>query len=380
MKNALLILTTFVSISVFGQNDFILRERQQIECSNAAKKNSLHFVEFMRENSIKSAKIILNQWEATCGLNEPVFRAKILWALKTGQFNDAFFSKNCIEHIFNYQSRMKGINLSGTYWYDSRKAYYGNVPPGQDFDNYTRELAAELLNTYPRESMEYILAEFYSNNCDTIFQKLQTFANQESTLVKEYKAEVKKYKRKPEIHIAAITGIWVPTGKLSILGVHPDIGFEMGIKKGVINFDLMMTVKGLRSPNNYYARRKPPYGELELTNFFFGGYCGFDMGCDIFVKKGHEIQLIGGIAFELLFPFIDQATRSHNFNFGLGYRYYIRNGFYVGMKARYNIVDYTLDKVLDFTGNTVTVHFMIGGVNNRHRNEGLEALRYPLRK
>ena len=79
MKNALLILTTFVSISVFGQNDFILRERQQIECSNAAKKNSLYFVEFMRENSIKSAKFILNQWEATCGLNEPVFNHNKFW-------------------------------------------------------------------------------------------------------------------------------------------------------------------------------------------------------------------------------------------------------------------------------------------------------------
>jgi len=376
MRNLFFILSFFPYI-LYSQNSAVPKP---ITCASSSAKMSSLYVEYMKGNYPLSTKSLLNQWEEKCGLCEPVYRAKILFALKTGTFNDSLFSTQSIEHIFNYQSRIKHLTSANTYWYDSKEAYYGYVPPGKDFDNYTRELAATLKLNYPEESTEYMLSEFYSTNSDSIFLKLQSPSCPKSALQKEYYTVVKKYRRKIEFHIAAITGIWIPTGKLAILGVHPEIGFQAGWKRMRMNYDFTVIMRFLDSPNNYYARIGYGDDARVLTNFFFGIYGGFDIGVDLFAKKGHEIQCVGGIAFDGIGVSANRTALSYNFNVGLGYRYYIRNGFYVGLKAKYNIVNYTLDKLLDYTGNAVTVHFFVGGVNNRYRNNNLTALKYPLRK
>ena len=70
----------------------------------------------------------------------------------------------------------------------------------------------------------------------------------------------------------------------------------------------------------------------------------------------------------------------YNFSAGVGYRFYITNSFYLGVRAKYNFVDYSLNNVIDFTGNPVTVQFIIGTVNNVLRNDNLRALKYRLRR
>jgi len=64
----------------------------------------------------------------------------------------------------------------------------------------------------------------------------------------------------------------------------------------------------------------------------------------------------------------------------LGYRYYIKEGLYLGLRAKYNFVDYTLQEIIAFSGNPVTVQFIIGGLGNKDRNGNLKALKYKLRK
>lgn len=191
-----------------------------------------------------------------------------------------------------------------------------------------------------------------------------------------------------EFHMSWVTGIWIPTGKLKKLGSHPELGFQMGAKHKKMNYDLIMAFKFINSPNVYYARRTKSGDSIELTNHFFGGHIGFDLGRDIYVHNGHEIQLTGGIAFDGFDALKENKDKNlkaesiwtYNFSFGLGYRYYISNSFYLGLRAKYNIVDYSLNNVVDFTGNPITVQFIIGSVNNVFRNNNLKALKYKLRK
>jgi len=98
--------------------------------------------------------------------------------------------------------------------------------------------------------------------------------------------------------------------------------------------------------------------------------------------------LTGGVAFDGFDALTEdkdndlkaESTWTYNFNFGLGYRYYVTNKFYLGLRGKYNIVDYALNNVIDFTGNPITIQFTIGGVNNVLRNNNLKALKYKLRK
>jgi hypothetical protein len=47
---------------------------------------------------------------------------------------------------------------------------------------------------------------------------------------------------------------------------------------------------------------------------------------------------------------------------------------------KYNLVNYTMNDVIDFTGNPVTVQVVFGGLLNGPKNENLKALRYKWRK
>ena len=381
----LLIVFIFTATSAFCQDFDQILMSKQVDCSDISYNSAVYFVKYMNENEIDSASYLLDYWESRCGVREPIFRARILLALKLGQFDESFFVDGDLNYIFNYQSRMDMIKYSNYYSYDYYKSYYGFIPPGQEFDRYTQKLAASLKNNYDPESMEYALAEFYGDDCDAIIQKLQTKTYQESSLAKEYYQIVQKYVNIPEFHMSWITGVWIPTGELTKIGIHPELGIQGGFKHKRMNYDLIMAFRFLKSPNYYYAMRD---GQPELTDKFFGGHIGLDVGWDLYAKKGHEIQITGGIAldgFDVLNEDKDKGLKSvsiwsYDFSIGVGYRYYITNSFYIGLRAKYNVVDYTLKDIIDFTGNPVTIQFLIGTVNNPYRNGNLERLGYKLRK
>ena len=396
-KIQILFITIFLTISAFGQNfDSLMTVKKQLNCLDVSYNSSLYFVEYISENKIDLAKSLVSYWESKCELREePVYRAKILLALKTGEFNDSIFSQMSLRHILDYQHRMNWIEKYSDYSrYDSYRSFYPYTP--KDFDNYTRKLALELKNNYPEESLEYVLAEFYSDNCNVIFSKIRSITYkgssltyEESPLITQYNMEVEKYKNMSEYHIAGIAGVWIPTGALKKIGIHPELGLQGGVKHKKMNYDFTMILKFINSPNNYYARRDHSDDSWELTNYFLGGYIGFDIGRDIYAKNGHEIQLAGGIAFDGFTVFKEDkdkglksvSANSYNFNFGLAYRYYITNSVYIGLRTKYNVVDYSLNKTIDFTGNPVTVQFTIGSVYDLYfRNERLKALNCQLRK
>lgn len=271
--------------------------------------------------------------------------------------------------------------------YDNYKPYFGYIPAGENFDKFTQKEFENLKSNYDTNKIEYLLCEFYSDNCDTIFSKLQSDSYQASTLSKEYDKAVKRYLDLPEMNVAFITGIWIPTGKLTTLGLHPELGFQWGAKHKKMNYDFTMVIKFINSANEYYARRTET-SSLEPTNHFFGGYIGFDVGRDIYTNKGHELQITGGVALDIFdalegdknMNLESKSVASYNFNLGIGYRYYISSSVYLGLRAKYNVVDYTLNNVIDFTGNPITIQFTIGGLYNIFKEVNLEALKYKYRK
>ena len=377
-----------ISCFSFGQDFDQLMAKKQIDCSDISQNSSLYFLKYVQENKLDSATYLLNYWKAKCGNREPLFRAQILLKLLKNEFHDSLINEGTLNNLFNYQYRMGMIKYDEYYSYDTYKSYYGFIPPGQEFDQFTKSLAMSLKTKYIPDQMEYLFAEFYGDNSDTLFSKLQNKAFKDSKLSKEHEKAVEKYFKMDELHMSWITGVWIPTGELKKLGVHPELGFQMGMKKRKMNYDLVLAFKFLNSPNEYYARRASQGGELELTSHFFGGHVGLDVGRDIYSNEGHEIQFTGGIAFDGFDALIEDldldlksaSISSYNFNFGLGYRYYISNSFYLGLRARYNVVNYSLNNVIDFTGNPITIQFIIGGVENVLRNDNLKNLKYKLRK
>lgn len=385
MKRLLLILLVGIATIPASAQDFDhLMTKKQIDCSDISLNSSLLFVQYFNENKTDSASNLLQYWESKCGLREPIFRAKILLAIQTEQFNDSLLSKGSLNHIFNFQNRMNMMENANHYHYDNYKPYYGYIQPGAPFDIYTKAFAKKLKEKQTPESMEYLLTEFYSGDSDTILHKIQSKIYEESSLAKEYNEAITYYTKMYEAHLSWLTGVWIPTGDLKQVGVHPELGFQAGIKHKKMNYDLTMAIKFLNSPNSFEARRPDSGGVLEPTNHFFGGHIGFDIGRDIWTYKAHELQLTAGIAFDG-FDVLKEDTSnnlksasasSYNFSIGPAYRYYINDKFYLGLRVKYNVVNYSMNNVIDFTGNPITIQFIFGGVNNEIRNENLKALKY----
>lgn len=378
----------FITSLLYGQDFDILMTQRQPDCSDISYNCGMYFIKYMKENKIDSAELLLQYWESKCGMREPLFRAKILLSLKQNQYDDSLLDEGVINYILNYLNRMDIIYNLNYYLYDNYQSYYGFIPPGQEFDKYTQELAKELMKGYEPNQIEYLFAELYGTKKDIIFTEIQNEALEQTYLAKEYKKTVEKYVESAEIHMSWGTGVWVPTGELKQLGVHPEMNLQFGIKYKKMNYDLTIGFKFDDSPNKYYARRTKSDNSLVLTDYFFGGLIGLDIGRDIFSRNGHELQLIGGIAFDGFNVLKEdkendiaaESADSYNFNLGIGYRYYMNDIFYLGLKAKYNIVDYTLNNVIDFTGNPITIQITMGIVNNQYRNNALRALKYKLRK
>lgn len=373
----LLISLLCLSINVRGQHDLdVIAKIKPPECDEIAYASSVLFMQLVKKQEYDSAKKILDYWEGKCGLREPVFRAKIIFAFATDQNIDTLIDGETLYQLNSYRRRAEMIESRDFSGYDYAKPYFGFVPVGQEFDSFTIKFFKAELKQHDTLTTNYLLSEFYGYNVDTLFTKIKSEEYQNTILSEEYAKLVKKTRDIVDGNYALLMTAWIPTGDISILGVHPQLGFQVGGKYKKINLDFTLAFKFLRSKTGYFATRVNSDKSVVYTEKFLGGYLGLDWGYDIWSIKNNEFQLLTGIAYDG-FDAINEdkknelkaeSVSSYNFNFGVGYRYYFKGGAYFGLQAKYNVVDYTLNKVIDFTGNPITISFVIGVLNNARQD------------
>jgi hypothetical protein len=389
MKCLIVFAFLLISFPDYGQDFDRLMVKKSIDCSDVSINSSQLFIKYVTENKNDSAKALIQYWQGKCGLREPIYRSRILLALKERNFNDSLVTEKVLWYFFNYLNRKDLIKNKNYYSYDDNRSYYGFIPPGEDFDNFTLKMASDLKSTYQPGSYESLFCDFYSGSGDTIFSKLQTDKYVSTVLGEQYNKTVEENLETSELHASLIAGTWIPTGGIKKLGVHPELGFQIGSKKNKMSYDLTMVLRFLNTPEYYYARREGLHSTPELTNYFFGGYVGFDCGRDLYSRNGNEISFLAGAGYDGFDTFRSKtdsedektgSVGSFNLNFGVGYRYYYSNTSYFGFRLKYNMVNYANSDVIDFNGNPVTVQFVFGGLLNIVKKQNLKMLKYKWRK
>lgn len=382
----LIVIAICLSLNLRAQPGGISKSRPDL-CAEIAYSSSVAFTGFMKDLQYDSAREVLQYWESKCGLREPVFRAEVILALATAGDVDSLVNKESLVFLRSFAHRFEMIRSRNFSDYDYNQAYFGFVPIGQEFDSFTIDFFEAVHSTHKPGTTAFLLCEAYRGNADTIYGAIQTEEYGETGLAREYYKLVNRYLRRPETNMALVAGIWVPTGGITRLGTHPDIGCQLGAKYRRINIDLTITFKFMRSQKPYYATRVRSDQSVVLTDKFFGGYFGIDGGYDIWRNGRQEVHALFGagldgfdaIEEDTIRQLKAESTWTYNFNFGVGYRFYIDNSAYIGLRAKYNIVDYSLRGVVDFTGNPITIQFVIGGLFNRVKRDALESLHYKWR-
>ncbi len=351
-------------------------------CESVSNRCATLFVNCYKSDRIDLIPQLLEYWQEKCGVTEPVQRAKTLYAIDQNSYRDFVIGYGIMDLVLNYQNRVINEgNENEVERYENNKQYFSYVPIGGEFDNFTKSLAARNKAKYQQNSIEYAWCEFYSTAPDMLFTYVQKNRYSDSKLTYQYREKVREVKKMINWNWAISAGGWIPAGEMSALGVHPEVGILFGGKGGRISLDFDASIRFLNSQSKYLVTQGTNTYE---TNRFFGAYIGLDFGWDFYAKKENSFAVLAGLGWDGFEAKAEDMRRSqdailassYNFNFGVGYRRNISNSLYLSLHLKCNIVDYTMENVVDYRGVPITLKLIFGYQNNPMKQSILKRLKY----
>ena len=168
------------------------------------------------------------------------------------------------------------------------------------------------------------------------------------------------------------SGIWLPNGHLSLLGVHPQINFGFGVRNTHNEWDMDGDIRFVNTPSPYTILRNDT---LRYRTYYDGGNLSFNYTRYLLKHGRSEAGLSAGMGADFIDFASDSQTAgfspteiaSFDFNLGLRYNYRIGKQGFLGLVARYHFLSYTNPGGSPFDGNAATINIIIGATGEyRH--------------
>lgn len=380
-KTILLSIITFLFLSAYSQEDIDkLMTKKALTCFDIEFNSTQLIEKYYYKNQFDSIDLILDYWEHNCGEIEQIFRTKILRAIWENNFSESMYDENVLGFVVDFKYKYNDFYNPRFYNYQFS---YNKI---HAFERFTSKVASELITQYDENSIEYLFCNLYSGNINAFFNDLQSSDKYNGTKIKEYyETEIKKALVLPEAHGSLTAGTWIPLGNASTLGVHPTLGFEFGVKYKKFTYNFTANVKFISSKNDYLVVH---LDSLLKTDYFFGGYIGFDVEREFIRIKNNEFSARVGVGYDgfsvmetnknddITFNDRGKSINSFNFNIGIGYKYFYKNNTYLGIRGKYNIVQYKNTGGTNLSGNTITIDLIFGGLSNYTKSSKLSLLNY----
>lgn len=362
MKKLFLIACLLTNLQLIRAQDNLKQEllREVPNCENVAFNAVRIIVDLQSKSSIDSIPELIERWESFCGETEPLFRAKVLCAIENGTFSEELINPDKFNfYLFSYLDRLDFAKEENTQLvYEYNKIYFSYIPINSEFDLATMLWADQLLAKSTLTPTEEALCLLYSNQVDAFFSKLKSQDELNGTVLKTYyQQQVYNTKRLIEANLGLIFGTTIPQNDLlDVIGPQTIFGIQFGMKKNRSQYDLTMCFRPFKSRQPYLVEYE---NEMVETNYQFGGYIGLDYAYELFKKNKREIDLLAGIGFDGITAIEgdtnndeeSKSINSLNLNAGIGYRFYLKKMNYIGLQARYNIVNYKNSPGTSLAGN-----------------------------
>ncbi len=343
---------------------------KNIYCSDVTLNCFELIPKYFHQNKIDSFLIFLDYWENHCQSFEEIIRIKILFSIYEGSFTETMYGEDIILYILEYKDKSR---------WDWRYSNFEREFVDQ-YDNFTKELADEILQTESLTEIEKLLAWLYSSHDLSFFKEIKEDKYNNTDLKRYYNEFIADILNTSEMYYSFSTGYWAPLGNNKLIGNHPSIGIGMGFYWNSYLFDLTVMYKMGDSKEQYIVNYKD---SLIETNDFHGLYYGAEFGKRFFRNMHHEFDLLAGIGGEGFTVTNDDGEEGEtynclNINFGIGYKYYLRDysNTNLNFQIRYNIVDYNTDGGTDLSGNTISLRVVFGFSKDNRKNEMLRKINY----
>jgi hypothetical protein len=171
---------------------------------------------------------------------------------------------------------------------------------------------------------------------------------------------------------AIMCGVWIPTGHLALLGTHPSVGLQLGERNKLNEYDFIWSFRfPSTTPGTYKVVRLDTSFN---SNYYDGGYVGFDYTRYVIHKKRFELGLTSAIGYDYFsvangFGTSPPTTSasilpidvgSFNFSNGIRFKYFFSSRSFIGIYAKYNLINYCNSGGTDLSGQAFTIELVYG--------------------
>jgi hypothetical protein len=245
------------------------------------------------------------------------------------------------------------------------------------FNEFILKETKRLEPNYHVGTIENLLCKAFSNDSIS-FGRSIIKPNFNGTKIKGlYDNELFQARRIVDIDWNVYTGIWKPFGAAQVLGNHPIFGAQCGWIKRSITYNFNFEFRFLDAAHHYYAYDKFNTGVWDSTKVFTGINLCFEVSRPIFESEKMAIEIIGGAGYDGFETFHYNNSNYNNYNNrprtptagflscngGIGIKHKLKDNNFLGFQLKYNIVDYTANNIVNFTGNSISLRVMYGGTS-----------------
>ncbi len=352
-------------------------------CAEKAESYSIEVAKAMLDGDEENLAQLLFEWEQECGFTEPVFRARVLQLIAADRFPGMLETISMLEQAIAFEIRYRLIAEKSPAervdYFAFHKDYFGYVPINEEFDRQTMRQAARLINRVSPGTIEYSILEMYAGEPENFFTALRDGEFEETQLAAEYRNRRDELLKLPEFNIGIRAGMWFPMDDLDILGPHPSLGVNVGLKKGRNYFDAGFD---FRFGKTAYPVSIVLQDTLVKTSNFQGGFLGMEWSRVLVQGSDYNLEIFAGLGYDLIDLVEDgqdpgrRSYGSVNFTIGPVYRHIFSNRTWLSIRPAFSFLNYDNPQGSSFNGNAWLFNIAFGYSDNPRKSEGLKRLGY----
>jgi len=322
---------------------------------------------YYREKNFDSLNVAIHIWENSCGQVPQIKITYILFAIQQRTFKIGQLDSSSIILLNEYAERFQLYHQQGAVYTSPQTLFYrfSSAWAGLMLENKHLDENEKFVCSVLKGEIKNPEKEIRANSA--LYPELMTLVS------KNDKDERDGFRANYTI----ISGAWIPTGNLSLLGVKPSIGFQIGARNKRHQIDLTFQIRFLKSDSPYTVKRN---GELIVRDAYFGGYVGLDYNYYFISNQKTDLGIVVGMGYDgfdisgsdYYNNYYNDYLRptgigSFNANGGLRFNYYVSPSFYLGLQGRYNWINYGNPGGTNLNGDGYSSDLIIG-FNRKQRD------------
>ncbi|MCP4582149.1 MAG: hypothetical protein GY839_11075 [candidate division Zixibacteria bacterium] len=383
LKRGLILMIFCFSIAV-GQDDTglnddpmyqLLTKYRVNECADFISNAKILIPDYYNDNKLDSINMIIDYIDGHCS-DSPFSVLENLLMIDSGDFPEDWCDSVVIDQMLRvppygpymdrFMSSYGGWRIDGLGRFTNDSHYY----------DFLTSLASNLASRTDSSTIQHLVCRYYDGDLDYPIDRLHLndftgycIQNRFDRRVDYLKAELRSWRGHWQIQ----SGVWVLQGNSQLFGEKLELGGSYGLRNKSWGTDLTCLMRTLKSENKYFVEM---HDTLAETDSFFGLMLGADITREVFHFNRFEFESFTGIAYDILNTINTKDDKdgkdgksigAFSFNFGINTRIFCNKtrDYYLGMKLRYNIINYNNKGGTDLSGNSFSLCLTFGALGNK---------------